>query len=383
MADPQMTDVRKNARAATLALTLLTLYWTVAASRAAQDQRAIYDFMVMDVCIDNHGRPVPAVSPVDANCRNRRDIKLNEAPPYDLRNYNRAQAPCADEGLITKHNIPLERAGTVRIVSSTFRGGSSSCGRSVQHPEREGISIQWFDEEYGFIMGSWSPVALSSFLTPRCRNDHFSSSRFGGWIIAPSRVPQLGGAGLAVVESQRLSGRNLDLRTTCPTSYRRSLTTWTIQNVTYKSGATLESIVSSHYSQVGKDSQSPGSALQVERTYWTREFGITRWEKWARHEWIHPRSYSPAPELARNAYLSGACSQPPRLLLDYSPTMSLRPAASRESYSEQVANSRTGESATWYLTLCDDFTNLLKHPAPTKLDSNRYLKLANPDYWVP
>ncbi len=81
----------------------------------------ISDYMIMDVCVDASDRILPALMPGDAGCERRRDIRVGETPPYELRNFLNPGRACAEDGgTVQKLNRPVERDGETRIVSSTI-----------------------------------------------------------------------------------------------------------------------------------------------------------------------------------------------------------------------------------------------------------------------
>ena len=67
----------------------------------------------------------------------------------------------------------------------------------------------------------------------------------------------------------------------CPTRFNAALTTWRVAPFVYRAGpgqgspVTLTSLISDHYGGAERD-----TADHVERFYFTRELGGTRWERW-------------------------------------------------------------------------------------------------------
>lgn len=352
-----------------------------------QAAEGIADYMIMDVCVDAADAVVPGLVPGDAACTRRRDIRPGEHPPYELRNFLNAGGDCAEDGgSVAKLNRPVERGGQTRIVSSTLGLPPSACAGArgrLGKPGEGGASIQWYDEGYGFIMGSYSPVALSVYQTPLCREDSRSSRRFfRGWVIAPAAVPTAGQSGYGVFEGRLATGAASALPAACPTRYRRALTTWLVTPMHYTSGREMVSIVSSHFAQVSRDGLSPGATMQMEQTYWTREFGLSRWEKWARQDWVHPRSGRSAPDLARELRQRGRCGAPVGGTFDISPRTRFTDAPARDdAFARAIVDPQTGESRIWLMTLCEDYTNIRVLPAATSLPDTS--AIADPAYWRP
>lgn len=349
----------------------------------------IADYMIMDVCVDASDRILPALMPGDAGCERRRDIRVGETPPYELRNFlNPGRACTEDGGTVQKLNRPVKRDGETRIVSSTITLPPEPCGRGGRKakPGEGGASIQWYDDGYGFIMGSYSPVAPSIYQTPLCRDGSRSSRRFfRGWVIAPVAVPAVGESGYGVFEGRLATGAASALPEACPTRYRRALTTWLVTPMRYTGKREMVSIVSGHFAQVSRDGLSPGNTLQMEQTYWTREFGLSRWEKWAREDWVHPRSGRAAPDLARELYKRGRCGPPTGGTFDISSRTRFTDAAGASdaqgnAYVRTIVDPKSGESHLWYMTLCEDYTNIRLLPPGSALPNVG--AIADPAYWA-
>lgn len=352
----------------------------------AAEPTSIADYMVMDVCVDAADRIVPSMVPGDAGCERRRNIRADELPPYELRNFLNPGRGCTDDGgTVRKLNRPVEREGQTRIVSSTQGVPPSPCSGSrdgAARPEDGTASIQWHDEGYGFIMGSYSPVALSIYQTPFCRDGSSSSRRFfRGWVIAPAQVPATGETGFGVFLSRLATGSASQLPAACPTRFRRALTTWLVTPMRYKSGREMTSIVSSHFAQASRDGLSPGRTMQMEQTYWTREFGLSRWEKWAREGWVHPRSGRSAADLARELRQRGRCSPPAGGTFDISLRTRFTDAPGHDdAYVRSIVDPGTGQSSLWYMTLCEDYTNI--HPRPADQPLPDASAIADRAYWA-
>jgi hypothetical protein len=142
------------------------------------------------------------------------------------------------------------------------------------------------------------------------------------------------------------------------------------------------SIVSSHFAQVSRDGLSPGNTMQMEQTYWTREFGLSRWEKWAREDWVHPRSGRSAPDLARELRQRGRCGAPAGGRFDISPRTRFTDAPGHDDvYARSIVDPATGERQLWLMTLCEDYTNVRVLPAAKSLPD--VSGIADPAYWKP
>ena len=111
--------------------------------------------------------------------------------------------------------------------------------------------------------------------------------------------------------------------------------------------------------------------MQVERTYWTREFGLTRWEKWARMDWRHIRSGEAAPELAKRVRASGRCSSPPRTKIIFNQNFSIHPRENSDFFLEQIEMREKPPETRWVMTLCEDYTNVVRENPPSGLATHQ------------
>lgn len=351
-----------------------------------QGAQSILDYMIMDVCTDSSDRIQTGVIPGDSQCQRRRNIRPGETPPYVLHNFGYPGSRCANSGTIDKTNAPVTRTGVTRIVSTTIRRGdclapTKAADLADDATDADGASIQWADDRYGFIMGSYSPVALSAFQSSLCRDNPNSSRRFfRSWVIAPTDLPATRKSGGGVFDGAMVKGASKAIMGACPARYRKGFASWTIQPFTFKSNRKMVAVISSHFAQAAPDGLSPGNAMQMERTYWTSEFGISRWEKWTREDFDRKDGQS-VNALASRLVQRGRCSAPQMAAITYSSALAERGANGKDIYALLLTNPRTGESHRWLMTLCEDYSNARLPDANT-----RRLKadnLASDLYWAP
>jgi hypothetical protein len=373
-----------------LAAGLLLSVWG-SASQAQTGPESIADFMVMDVCVDAHDQIVPGMTPVDSGCLHRRKIRAGEPVPYHMHNFPPAGAPCKLRlGTLSKESVPVERNGTTRFTIYYDKGVDHSCpGVKPSEPEfgrldpTESGSVLWFDKDYSFWLGSWSMVSAATFKSPLCTPGVTSSRQFyRGRILAPTKVPtQFGVAGFGVFESKLVPGSPGATVTQCPRDYNAHITTWVRDHYTFKSGMKLDTIVTSHYTKADGSGTALGDAMQMERSYWTKEFGFTRWEKWARDDWVHPRSGKSVKDLAAVLFAKGDCSKPYQMPADVSPGMQFDKVSEDGSYSQVVRDPRTGEQHRWYISICEDYTNIVTDPpGSSPFEWNKHI---DDVYWAP
>lgn len=354
---------------------------------AWNDPGDIRSFMVMTVCADASDQVIRGLSPLDAACTTRRKIRPGEAIPYHLHNFPPADAPCrARQGSVSKDNVPVIRNGVARIVSYYDRAAAAGCDDepsaeqpAAADPGKRGGSVQWADEAFGFIMGSWSPVSLSYLRAPGCAA-HPSSSEamFRGWVIAPSRTAAITQAiGYGVFASKLDLGSPARTFGACPPHYHRSFNTWTrAESVPFRSGARLGAIIASHYARADAPGASPGASEQMERTYWTAEFGLTRWEKWARADWVNPRNHRSAAELARIVRDTGTCGRGHPMAGKIGTALAVTPADTQDGYGERLTSEAGGTQ--WLMTLCQDYSNIVMDADP---GPPAWAATMDPAYW--
>jgi len=339
----------------------------------AQKAAGMAHFMTMNICTKGDAID-PDHAPGEPGCTHMRPIRDGEIPPYFLTNFPSHANHCPDGGgPIAKINIPIKRGDTTRIVSLYSHRPEDTACHGPGTSDKIGASIEWHDAEYGFIMGSWSPVGLSNFLSPLCEKDPTRSSRFfRGWVLGPTRSL---GAGGQVFQSKLAVGKADEAAAACPAKYHPGYTAWRPTDFTYTSGATLNSIISDHYASAAKDQNGPGKSEQLERTYWTREYGLTRWEKWARDDWHNPRSGMASQALASTLGKTGTCSKPWGMPETTPPGLARHASTPTELHTDPV----TGERHLWYMTLCDDYSHIVHHPADRL--TKEADEAASPAFW--
>lgn len=356
---------------------------TPPAATPAMASRSMLDFMTMDVCVDADDKIMAGLIPGDGRCSKRRNIRAGETPPYSLHNFGHLGTPCAQLGTIDKTNMPVTRNGQTRIVSTTIRRPGCSARAEAADlggdaTAQDGASIQWADDRYGFIMGSYSPVSLSAFQSSLCRDNPRSSRRFfRSWVIAPSPLPPTGNGGVGQFDGAMAKGTSREMMGSCPTRFRKALTVWTVQPFLFKSDQRLVAVISSRFAQSAPDGLSPGNGMQMERTYWTSEFGLSRWEKWTREDYAR-KDGKKVDAIAAQLVKRGRCSAPDVAPVAYSSALQESGVRNPNAYTRILTNPRTGERHRWLMTLCEDYSNARvidrnnRQVEPTALASDLY-----------
>lgn len=368
----------------------------------AQTNGQISDFMVMRVCTATADPNAPAlqgVAPGDTACANTRQITDGETPPYTLRDYAAkyivaAAASCPNSfGPLLRANVPVSINGVTRLVTFSQTGSNATCSTAAQTGSAAQLadtSVQSVDATtgYGFIMGSSSPngVSLNDAYNlfangavtggipaqPVCKSaTPYSSARFANsWLIGNSPVAASlpGPVQFATVDMQNITPDTFTYDqitgTTCSTPYVGSFHIWRADWYMFYSGRMLPAVVAAHYTQASANNAGPGPAQQMERTYWTREFGLSRWEKWTRSDLLlsgqDPKSVSKALlSHATCAQVGRAAGSPYPIVTnatDSHTTGSMVLSNVNGVYEKVVGPD--GVVWIWYMTLCADYTNI-------------------------
>jgi hypothetical protein len=284
------------------------------AAEIVATQATIRDFLIQNVCLDARGEAIPRVSPIDGNpvCVDQRDLRLGERLPYHKHDH---PSPDPREGVplgYQRHDsFPVETAGFGEVVEHSFDFGAGerrlfgvfdrgsdggdiavlSPGRlSFAATEDGGAGFQLF---VGECTGPVTPEALTH-----------------SWLVAEfsaTRPAPLQGGAIA-----RLNGLTVGHQETCPARFNAAYTSWRVAPFRYRAASgqgtpvTLTTLISDHYGGARRD-----TADHVERFYFTRELGGTRWERWQNANGNRDFSAATVAEAARNFAATGRCSDAP------------------------------------------------------------------------
>ncbi|HLY45187.1 MAG TPA: hypothetical protein VKQ73_06380 [Stellaceae bacterium] len=289
-----------------------------AAARAAEqaivaDVAALRDFMIQNVCLDAAGAVAVGISPIDDDprCVSERDLRPGEALPYHKHDQpspaNRDGAPL---GYQRHDSFPVETAGFGAVVEHSFDFGAGE-GRhfGVFDGGSDGGDIAILSPGTVSIGATEDGGAGFQLFVGECRGPVAAAALTHSWIVAlfdPVHPAPLAGEVVA-----RLNDLTSVQQDTCPRRFNAAYTSWRVVPFRYRAASgqgppvTLATLISEHYG--GKD---PATADHVERFYFTRELGGTRWERWqnARGD----AQFSAAAIAERAAWFAGTgrCSPP-------------------------------------------------------------------------
>jgi hypothetical protein len=369
------------------------------------------DYLLMQVCTATKSATAPAlpgVVPGDVGCRYTRPIAATDVPPYTMRdfapNYVVAANPsCAGSfGPLVRTSAPVTLNGLTRMVTFNQSASTNQCQPAAQIGASGGgygLSVQSQDPVTGYasIMGSSGPNAISlndayqAFANgattggmpsqPVCKTGNpFSSARFNNsWIVGSSPVSKTlpSPVQFASVQLQIIDPASYAVLQSgpaaCDTPYVTGFHIWRTDWYTFYSGRMNVATIAAHYSSSNTSNTGPGNAQQMERTYWTHEFGLSRWEKWTRSDLLingaDPKTLSSAllqhATCAQKGLVAGTpynfVTNPADSAVSGNVTMSTVNGVSQNVVSGGVTH-------TWYMTLCNDYTNIDRtatgQPAP-------------------
>jgi hypothetical protein len=222
------------------------------------------DWLVQDVCVSAAGELL-ADDPGDG-CpagATRRDLAPDDALPYHRHDQ---PGPGAPQGYQRKDSVPRPDLRTVHSFDFAPFGEFN--------PDRDGYDVVEAEGEYSSIIGTRDPTGLAqTFYGQGCRLDD-------GWLLLPRSGFDGAGARTATLSLVGWERGGTNFPGPCPSRYDRAATPFARRPVTFGglNGAPsrpLEAIVVDHYG--GADIPT---ADHLERFYFTRVYGLTRWERW-------------------------------------------------------------------------------------------------------
>lgn len=272
----------------------------------------VRDLMIQNVCIDRSAAVLEGVSPVDGDrrCVTQRDLMPGEKLPYHKHDHagsaDRARLP---RGYQRHDSFPVETHQFGIVVEHSFDFGNGGRQFGVFDGGRgDGGDVTLLSSDAAsFAATEDGGGGFQLFVGPECQDQIGVAGLTRSWVIAllDPNAP-LRGETVARLNDLR-EGR----QSKCPARLNAAFTRWRIQPVTYRAAegqgvpVTLTTLISEHYG-----GERPESADHVERFYFTRELGSTRWERW--QNLSHSRDFSSdqLTKAASDLAASGRCSPP-------------------------------------------------------------------------
>jgi hypothetical protein len=257
---------------------------TASANDAASPE-VISDFLIQNVCLDASRTVLEGVSPIDGDrrCAAQRDLMSGEKLPYHKHDHpSPADRAAVARGYQRRDSFPVETASFGRVVEHSFDFGGGA-GR------RFGVFDAGKGDGGDITVMSASAASIAAtedggggfqlFVGPDCSGLITPAGLLGSWLIAlldPGRTALLQGETVA-----RLADLREGRQQSCPARLNAAYTRWYVRPFLYRAGAgqaspvALTTLISEHYGGERRE-----DADHVERFYFTRELGSTRWERW-------------------------------------------------------------------------------------------------------
>lgn len=231
-----------------------------------------WDFLVQSVCIDDQDRVLPGVTPLDeaTACPRQRKPRMGERLPYHKRDWTNAAGGLQADGLTVGYqqsdSFPVQTSAGPAVVQ-TF-DFSDAVRRFGVFDQGDGGQVVFFSDTTASVgITEDGGAGLQFFLGPGC-------TPVDSWILVDSSFPDRP-SGEALARITRRPDR-------CLGRLGYAYTRWRLQPVGFRAmvhghpaAATLSTLVTDHFAGKAVD-----TAESLERMYFTRELGFTRWERW-------------------------------------------------------------------------------------------------------
>ncbi len=220
------------------------------------------EFVIQEVCTNAAGAAVPG-DPV--TCASRRKLRLGEAIPYRRLDAGGWQA---------LYSYPVRGpAGERRAMAVKVFGGNDTSGFFGDLGHRAGFDLLEVGADYvsGIRTSDSGGGDQIFWRTTDCQ-------RANGWIFFPPGL-QPGGHGETRSTLKITKGPSV----ACPWLFHIApdFTVWDrpVEPTTYTSGKRLDTVLSMHFAY-GDPADPSHTNDSMEKFYFTREYGFTRWEAW-------------------------------------------------------------------------------------------------------
>jgi hypothetical protein len=311
-ARPQFRLAARLLFASTLAATL-GLAVPVTAETVVATADTIRDFMIQNVCLDASGTALAGMAPIDGDprCIAQRDLGAGERLPYHKHDHpspdQRAGAPA---GYQRHDSFPVETAGFATAVEHSFDFGAGEGRRfGVFDTGSDGGDIAILSPGFVSIGATEDGGAGFQLFVGECRGPVEAAALTRSWIVVafdPARPAPIEGETIA-----RLNDLTAGHQDTCPARFNAAFTSWRTVSFRYRAAPgqgtpiTLTTLISEHYGGASR-----ATADHVERFYFTRELGGTRWERWQNASGNAQFGAAKIAERAAAFAATGRCSAP-------------------------------------------------------------------------
>lgn len=229
----------------------------------------LLDFMVQNVCVDEHNMPIPGDP---ATCTKQRNLRVGEPVPYLRTDFGPNGARY--QGMVS---LPVKGSdGAIQVLTSKHHARNFNKYTFDFDAGRDGYDLIETN-------GTFSAIRTSD---PGCGDQIISrdaSQREDGWILFPDALNSGNGSTRHPIRIQRLNppaacdaannGNRLSEDSEAHTQVVWDLTPF---GYTYEGGKVLQTVDSYHVANFNLSQKDNA----IEKFFFTREYGFTRWEAW-------------------------------------------------------------------------------------------------------
>jgi hypothetical protein len=242
----------------------------------------VRDFMIQNVCLDAAGAVLIGISPIDGDprCAGQSDLHPGERLPYHKDDQPApADRTAAPLGYQRHDSFPVATSGLRTVVENSFDFGTGDDRRfGVFDADSDGGDIAVLSPGAASI-GATRDAGGFKLWVGACDGPVTPAALRRSWLIAAfDRQHPTALSGHAIA---RLNAVPAAPTAMCPSRFNPAYTIWRVAPFRYRAApgegrpVTLTTLISEHYG--GAD---PATADHVERFYFTRELGGSRWERW-------------------------------------------------------------------------------------------------------
>lgn len=325
---------------------MLAFFAVSAAPAPGKISEELYDYLVQDVCLGNQGH-ITAKDPL--TCTSRRNIALGEPSPYLLTDTDYSNKMTYQ----AMNSIPVRGTdGTIRILYPKLNQGPF--GKDFR-------MTKYIQSSDGYDLADISNSKFVSFIRTSdggCFDQIWSRTgrrstvreRAGGWALFPFATPP---SQWAPSQSTIIKTHKIQLtkgQPGCKNGSSRGITFWSKPApAIFNTGKSVTTITSSHFANANLSLTNNA----LERFYFSREYGFTRWEAWIpQKRCISERKQDPAICFPGRA--------------DYPPSIDGRCNRNNKGVTGISGLDRWGNQ-DWIRVDCRDMTNHIALDQPTRL----------------
>ena len=340
------------------------------------------DFLVMNVCLDENGQPT-LQNPLNTNKSAPKWVSMRNFKPGD-------KLPYYDGSWTTPSNTISRRYSLISSTVGTDQNGTqypivvvwTDHTGTGQWSPKNNVSAMTVQDGYASDMGSTGGGQLSvnlgsGYLNPKSKG----IARFNkAWVFFPEKlIPNnevnygVYSEQLANFKREKFSPDKLPPPSTSSKDESHLRSYFSVQGHQVfgygpDSSIKLDSLIENKYNGRDDAGTSPSNATAMERCYFTRELGLSRWEAWKRVD------DGTGDEVAKASafYALGTCGIPASLpkvdinphFINYPVQVVQTPQGHAYAQKMKTWDDKTQSLVehTWYITGCADWTHVEVQP---------------------